>query len=128
MRNIALNRKLAIGLLVFANVMWGSSYAVVKVALEELPPPLLGVIYLAIVASVVCHLVWFHVVRVAGANLGAISLFVQPLVGSLLGLFVLHEPLTITLVAGAALIFAALYFTTVPGRNAAAIEIAIPEA
>jgi hypothetical protein len=34
-----LNRTLAIGLLVFANVMWGSSFAVAKVALAEYPLP-----------------------------------------------------------------------------------------
>jgi drug/metabolite transporter (DMT)-like permease len=88
---------------------------------------ILGVVHLAVVASFICHLVWFHIVRVTGANVGAITLFVQPLVGSLLGLLVLREPLTIGLIAGGALIFTALYFTTIPGRRSAAVEYPLPE-
>src|SRR5262245_22732693 len=49
----ALNRKLAIALLVFANVMWGSSYAVAKVALEELPPPLLGALRITLATGLI---------------------------------------------------------------------------
>jgi drug/metabolite transporter (DMT)-like permease len=89
---------------------------------------ILGVVYLAVVTSFICQLVWFHVLRYIGANTGAITLFVQPLVGSLLGLLVLHEPLTPTLVAGGALIFAALYFTSIPGRKRASGEYQLPEA
>jgi drug/metabolite transporter (DMT)-like permease len=89
---------------------------------------ILGVIYLAVVTSFICQLVWFHVLRYTGANTGAITLFVQPLVGSLLGLLVLREPLTIALIVGGALIFAALYCTGVPGRKAIAGEYQLPEA
>jgi len=85
-----------------------------------------GVIYLAVVTSLICHLVWFHVLRVTGANLGAISLFVQPLVGSLIGLLVLGDAFTPALALGAALIFTALYFTTVPDREMT-VEYALPE-
>jgi drug/metabolite transporter (DMT)-like permease len=77
------NRKAAIALLVLANVLWGSSFVVAKVALAEVPPPLL----------------------------------VQPLVGALLELAVLRDPLTAALVAGATLIFTALYLMTVPERT-----------
>jgi hypothetical protein len=38
----------------------------------------------------------------------------QPRVGSLLGLTLLGDPLTVALLAGAALIFTALYLMTVP--------------
>src|SRR5689334_20668665 len=44
------NRKLAVALLVFANVLWGSSYAVAKVALREIPPPLLGALRVVLAA------------------------------------------------------------------------------
>jgi len=37
-----MNTKLAIGLLACANILWGSSHAVAKVALTQIPPPLLG--------------------------------------------------------------------------------------
>jgi drug/metabolite transporter (DMT)-like permease len=80
---------------------------------------ILGVLYLAAVTSALCYVIWFAVLRHAGAAVGAISLFVQPLVGSLLGLFLLGDPLTVGLAAGAALIFTALYLTSVPEREAA---------
>jgi drug/metabolite transporter (DMT)-like permease len=89
---------------------------------------IVGVIYLAVVTSCICQLVWFHVLRYTGANTGAITLFVQPLVGSLLGLLVLREPLTVALVVGGALIFAALYFTSVRGHKAVTGEYRLPEA
>jgi drug/metabolite transporter (DMT)-like permease len=89
---------------------------------------ILGVIYLAVVTSFICQLVWFHVLRYTGANTGAITLFVQPLVGSLLGLLVLREPLTLALIVGGALIFAALYFTSIPNRKHVSSEYQLPEA
>jgi hypothetical protein len=39
--------------LVFANIMWGSPYAVVKIALEELPPPLLGALRITLATGLV---------------------------------------------------------------------------
>jgi len=84
---------------------------------------ILGICYLAAVTSAFCYALWFAVLRHAGAAVGAISLFVQPLVGSLLGLLLLGDPLTPGLVAGALLIFVALYFTTVPDRG----EVALAE-
>jgi drug/metabolite transporter (DMT)-like permease len=84
---------------------------------------IVGVFYLAAVTSAFCYLLWFAVLRHAGAAVGAISLFVQPLVGSLLGLLLLGDQLTPGLVAGAVLIFVALYFTTVPDRG----EVALAE-
>ena len=40
----------------------------------------------------------------------------------------LREPLTIALVVGGALIFAALYFTSVPSRKVVTGEYRLPEA
>jgi len=49
------NRKTAVGLLVFANVLWGSSYVVAKIALEAallVVQPLVGsLLGLALLAS-----------------------------------------------------------------------------
>jgi drug/metabolite transporter (DMT)-like permease len=77
-----------------------------------------GVFYLALLPSVLCNLIWIAIIRHVGASLAAISLFVQPLVGALLGLFLLGEPVTPALLLGGALIFIALYLTTVPVRTA----------
>lgn len=72
----------------------------------------LAVAYVAVFTSVISYFLWFWVLRSAGAGLGAISLFVQPVVGSLLGLLVLHEPSSPGLYVGAALIFVALALAT----------------
>lgn len=71
-----------------------------------------GIIYLAVVASVFCNFVWFSIASRIGAGLSALSLFAQPLVGVFVGLVFLQEPLTVSLVTGAALIFVALYLTS----------------
>jgi drug/metabolite transporter (DMT)-like permease len=81
-----------------------------------------GIIYLALITSALCYLIWFSVLRVAGSSVGAVSLFVQPLVGSVLGLALLGDPLTVALLAGAVLIFVALYLMTVPARGSALEE------
>lgn len=88
---------------------------------------IIGIIYLAAITSALCYLIWFSVLRVAGSSVGAVSLFVQPLIGALLGLALLGDPLTAALLAGAALIFAALYLMTVPER-ASAVEQPLPGA
>jgi len=76
-----------------------------------------GVIYLAVINSVICFLIWFGVLESAPANVGAISLFAQPLVGAALGLTLLGDRLTPSLVAGAVLVMAALFFSTLPERK-----------
>jgi drug/metabolite transporter (DMT)-like permease len=81
-----------------------------------------GIIYLATITSALCYLVWFSVLRVAGSSVGAVSLFVQPLVGPLLGLVLLDDQLTIALLVGAVLIFVALYLMTMPERGGALAE------
>jgi drug/metabolite transporter (DMT)-like permease len=72
-----------------------------------------GVVYLALFPTIIAMLIWLAVLRTVGANLGAISLFVQPLVGMFLGIVVLGDALTPGLALGAALIFAAIGLTTV---------------
>lgn len=80
-------------------------------------PAAASVVYLGLVTSLLCYLLWFAAAPVVGADRGAVTLFVQPLVGALLGLLLLHEPLTLARAVGAALIFLALYLTSVPGRR-----------
>jgi drug/metabolite transporter (DMT)-like permease len=72
----------------------------------------LAVAYVAVFTSVISYFLWFWVLRSAGSSLGAISLFIQPVVGACLGLFVLREPSSPGLYMGAALIFVALGFAT----------------
>jgi drug/metabolite transporter (DMT)-like permease len=84
-----------------------------------------GTIYLAAITSALCYLIWFSVLRVAGSSIGAVSLFVQPLVGSLLGLLLLGDLLTAALLVGATLIFVALYLMTAPERAAALVSASV---
>lgn len=73
----------------------------------------LAVAYVAVFTSVISYFLWFWVLRSAGSSLGAISLFIQPVVGACLGLFVLREPSSPGLYVGAALIFVALGLATI---------------
>ena len=78
-----------------------------------------GVLYLAVIGTVVCYGLWFMLLARAGAGLGAVSLFVQPLVGATLGLTVMAEPFTASVGMGGALVLGALYLST-RDREAAA--------
>jgi len=73
----------------------------------------LAVAYVAIFTSVISYLLWFWVLRSAGSSLGAVSLFIQPVVGSLIGLLVLQEGTSPGLYMGAVLIFVALGLATI---------------
>ena len=71
-----------------------------------------AVVYTAVATSVVCYTLWFWVIRSAGASLGAMTLFVQPLVGSLIGIGMLGEPQSTGLYVGGALILLAMVLAT----------------
>ena len=51
-----------------------------------------------------------------GASLGAISLFVQPVIGSFIGLYILAEPQSPGLYIGAVLILAAMLVAALADR------------
>src|SRR5262249_2806264 len=86
--------------------------------LPELSPMVLAsVLYLAVAVSVGAYLLWFAGLRVVGAGAGAASLFLQPLVGAALGLFLLQEPLSPRVLVGGALVVAAFVPASgAPGR------------
>ena len=76
-----------------------------------------ALLYLVLGASLVGPIIWFFVLSKTNASLGAVTLFVQPLVGSLVGLLVLGDAFTVALMIGGALIFVALYLMTQPSRE-----------
>jgi drug/metabolite transporter (DMT)-like permease len=92
---------------------------------EGLPAPSVasvgGVLYLAFVNSVACYLVWFSVVRSAGAALGALSLLAQPVVGAALGIVLLGDPLTPATLVGAVCVIACLLLAS-PRAPQTAVE------
>ena len=71
-----------------------------------------AVAYVAVFTSVISYFLWFWVLRSAGSSLGAVSLFIQPVVGSLIGILVLQEATSPGLYVGAACIFVALALAT----------------
>jgi drug/metabolite transporter (DMT)-like permease len=83
-----------------------------------------GVVYLGLVNTVVCYLVWFSVLRRAGAALGALSLLAQPLVGAVLGIVVLGDELTGSTLLGGACVLACLVLAAF-GSQSGAISLAV---
>ena len=79
-----------------------------------------GVLYLALVASVACYLVWFSVLQRSGATLGALSLLAQPVVGAALGIMLLGDALTGTTLIGGACVLACLILASIRQSGAGA--------
>jgi len=77
-----------------------------------------GVLYLAVVTSVACYLVWFGVLRKVGATLGALSLLAQPVVGAALGILLLEEQPTLATLLGGACVVTCLVLASVRVRSA----------
>jgi drug/metabolite transporter (DMT)-like permease len=74
-------------------------------------------LYLGVVLTGLGFLVWNHALRWVPAPRAAVFLNLQPIVGALLGVWLLHEPLTPFTVAGGLLVVAGLWLTvTARGR------------
>ena len=81
-------------------------------------PAILGVLYLALLITALGYLAWNWALERVPAPRAAIFLNIQPLVGALLGVYYLGEPLTVFTVAGGALILIGLTLTIkTPGRG-----------
>lgn len=85
----------------------------------SLPSPLAisGVLYLALVNSVGCYLIWFGVLRFAGATLGALSLLAQPVVGAILGVALLSDPVLPSTLIGGACVLICLIIAPLSARS-----------
>jgi drug/metabolite transporter (DMT)-like permease len=70
-----------------------------------------GALYLAVVITALCYLAWNYALERVPAPRAAIFLNIQPLVGTLLGVYYLGEPLTAFTVTGGALIVGGLSLT-----------------
>lgn len=75
-----------------------------------------GAVYLALVITALGYLVWNWALARVGAPRAAISVTAQPVGGAILGVALLHEPLTAFTVAGGALVVVGLWLT-VTGRQ-----------
>jgi drug/metabolite transporter (DMT)-like permease len=77
-----------------------------------------GVVYLAVLNSVVCYLIWFGVLKTVGATLGAWSLLAQPVVGAFLGIFALGDPVLPSTLVGGTCVLASLALAAFTSRPA----------
>ncbi|TMQ22043.1 MAG: DMT family transporter [Candidatus Rokuibacteriota bacterium] len=75
-----------------------------------------GALYLAIVITALGYLVWNWGLGRIGAPRAAIFITLQPIAGAVLGVLLLHEPLTAFTLAGGVLIVSGLWLT-VTGRR-----------
>jgi drug/metabolite transporter (DMT)-like permease len=110
-----LARHAAIGI-TLRSLVWGAA-TLLPLALIEwaagarpawTPTAIAGTLYLAIVITALGYLVWNWALRFVPAPQAAIFLNVQPIVGALLGVMLLAEPLTVFTVVGGVGIVAGL--------------------
>ena len=67
-----------------------------------------GVSYMALVATALGYWLWFRALAVVDASTAAPTLFIQPLLGAALGVWLLHDSVTWATWLGGALIFTSL--------------------
>ncbi len=106
------------------SILWGAA-AMLPLAILEwagghrpawTPAAVAGTLYLGIVITALAYTAWNYALERVEAPRAAIFLNAQPLVGALLGIWLLHEPLTPYTVAGGALILTGLHLTVKAGR------------
>lgn len=68
----------------------------------------LAVLYMAAIATVLGYWLWFRCLNVLDASAAAPSLFIQPLCGAALAIWLLHDSLTWATIVGGVLILASL--------------------
>jgi drug/metabolite transporter (DMT)-like permease len=69
----------------------------------------LGVAWLALMSTVIAYLVWFRGLATVDGSVAASTLFIQPLLGTLLAIVLLHDQLLPTTVVGGILIVISVY-------------------
>lgn len=84
---------------------------------------ILSTLYLALVPSVLCYFLWFTAVQHVGATVAAVALLFQPVVGALLGITMLGDPVTVPVIVGGILIIGALIITSLPQKQIVAAVV-----
>lgn len=82
------------------------------------PATWLSVLYLAIAGTALAYIGWIAALRFVDAAVAAPTLFLQPLLGTLLAVVLLHERLTWASVGGGLLIVAGIWVVSRPGGEA----------
>ncbi len=81
----------------------------------------LGVLYMAVVATVTAYWLWFRGLRTLDGSAAAPMLFIQPLVGAALAVWLLHDQLNWATLLGGGLIGASLLLVVLAARRPAAL-------
>ena len=81
---------------------------------------MLGALYAAIVASLICQWIWFRLVAVTTASVASISILSVPIVGVFSGLALLAEQPKLTDMLALLLVVVALGSVMLPGKSVAA--------
>jgi drug/metabolite transporter (DMT)-like permease len=69
----------------------------------------LGVGWMALMSTVIAYLAWFKGLALVDGSAAASTLFIQPLLGTLLAILLLHDQLLLTTVVGGILIVISVY-------------------
>jgi drug/metabolite transporter (DMT)-like permease len=85
-----------------------------------------SVLYLASFSSVVCYTLWYRVIKVVPVSHVALSLFIQPIVGTVIGYTLLGETVGYETVLGGLLICASLAWWQVRALRATHTALVIP--
>jgi drug/metabolite transporter (DMT)-like permease len=81
--------------------------------------PMIGALYAAIVASLICQWIWFRLVAITSASVASISILSVPIVGVFSGLAILGEQPRLTDLLALVLVVVALASVMFPGKSAA---------
>lgn len=106
------------------SILWGSAAMVPFAAVEWAagqrpaftPAVILGTLYLGLVITALGYLLWNWALERVEAPRLAVFVNIQPLVGSLLGVLLLHEPLTAYTVGGGLLILSGVHIAVLAKR------------
>ena len=85
----------------------------------------LAVLYMAAVATVTGYWLWFRALTRLDASAAAPTLFIQPLLGAALAIWLLHDSLTWATLLGGALIGASLLLVVRSSRQSNALAVAV---
>ncbi|HEV8193236.1 MAG TPA: DMT family transporter [Ktedonobacterales bacterium] len=88
----------------------------------------LAVLYMALIATVTGSWLWFRALTVVDASAAAPMLFIQPLLGAALAIWLLHDTLTWATILGSACILASLLLVVRESRTASTriAKVAVP--
>ena len=87
-------------------------------------PSVLAVLYMAAIATALCYWLWFRGLASVDASAAAPVLFIQPLLGALLAIWLLHDTLSWATVLGGLLIAMSLLLVM---RSERRREVLVPE-